>query len=430
MADPSYARCLTLDGVTNGWTSWDREIQVSVTYWSSDESSYGAVVTCKPSAVDAEPISYSDGLVRVAVGDPTDSLAAMIADGSIIGRQAHYIELQDSGSGWTTKRDWLLRVSHAEWHPPLVALELRPWRTSSLLGIGIYGLLMSQRCAWRYGSSQCLASGVGCDKTTIGCKSNPYNLLASDNAASIETDASAWVAFGSGVTISRATTAAYHGSASLQAACDGTVAGLGVMLAPAGYASGSAGGTYCASAYVRAASGSGTLRIRLRWYDSAGNLIGTSTEYADVALSSSWQRVSVSATAPANTAKIGMDIATTAATAVTFQLDAAMIQKRRATWEPLPGPWALPSWGNLRRYGGFVAPPIPGQEISYRVASPATPVLVIERPAAPQPSEQPETPAPRQPQRRLTPAPEAPRQPRQRLTPAPGPRQPRRHLRR
>jgi hypothetical protein len=108
-------------------------------------------------------------------------------------------------------------------------------------------------------------------------------------------------------------------------------------------------------------------------------------------------------------------VTTTTAVASTWHLDAAQLERAMPGYPTgYPTPWALPSMGNARQYGGLPAPPMPGQAITYSVARPGPVPVVVDRPPAPDVVYRQPTPQPAQPQ-------EPARQPRRVIQPEPPP---------
>lgn len=147
------------------------------------------------------------------------------------------------------------------------------------------------------------------------------NLLTA-NQSSVETDTTGFSVTGGGTTtLTRDTTTAWQGSASLKAVTDGTTNPQGAKAALAG-TNYQANQSYIFSCYVKGASG--TIQIRASQEDNGVTLASS----ANVTLSGSWQRISVVATMPASVPALGVSlrVVTTSNQAITFNLDGLMIE--------------------------------------------------------------------------------------------------------
>jgi ABC-type taurine transport system substrate-binding protein len=146
------------------------------------------------------------------------------------------------------------------------------------------------------------------------------NLVANPN---FEVNTTGW-GVDAGVTLTRSTADFYSGVAS--GLLSNTIAGQGINnlsnRQPA-----SAGLSYTASAYIKKASGVNfDYSIRLFFYDAGGSILSAplSGEYT---IGSGWERQSVTATSPANTTTIGMQVLRrTVAGAANFYVDALLIE--------------------------------------------------------------------------------------------------------
>ena len=147
----------------------------------------------------------------------------------------------------------------------------------------------------------------------------PINLLTL-NQSSLETDTVGWAATGNN-TISRSTSYAAHGVASLQ--MSSTAAGTmtaEMSLRPTI----EAGTTYFAKAYVRAAVSARTVRVGIRWYDEVGALIGSTAfggTATDATGSDTVPVVSAAAPASALTAAVVLEVQSTGAGAEIHRWD-------------------------------------------------------------------------------------------------------------
>ena len=167
------------------------------------------------------------------------------------------------------------------------------------------------------------------------------NLLTA-NQASIETDTTGLDAH-SNCTISRTTSQAYHGSASLQVTCNG--AGDAAFRAYGGtFAAVIAGETYTATVALKSAATARTARIYVWWYTAANAFIDGSTSGAFTTSTSSWKVLSDSVVAPATAAKALVYV-------IVFSPAASEIHYADCfgLWRGAGGKWQLPGV------------PIPGQ---------------------------------------------------------------------
>jgi hypothetical protein len=378
-------------------------------YWYYADDSGGYEVRQVPEGmVEVGDVDTADGYVTVQVADPGASLL------SAAGAQAHVIMTLRSPGGAEEKVNWHMMVADVRWARDMATVTLHPFRFSSLKGPGHVGRMLLERCNWTFGGLQCLTSdSSGCDKTLATCKTKKRNRLADDNTASIETSAAGWEALG-GATVSRVTGVAYHGSASLQVVTTGAT--QGTRTSASGRASNpNGGGEWTGSIYLRAASGSPVVRVRLEWFDAAGNSLGLSTQYTDATLSAAWQRVSVTASAPADCRAVAIRILQQSTSGATWYLDAAMLETTFSYLQQLPSPWCLPSDGNALRFGGFPTAPRTGQVLRWlqSVQSPAYVVAPAPRPDVPANPPAPPPPTPggggdREPRRHLQPGPPSP----------------------
>jgi hypothetical protein len=127
------------------------------------------------------------------------------------------------------------------------------------------------------------------------------NLVANPN---FETNTTGWSAFGALITLSRITTDSYVGTGAAQvvrASNSGGAANQGIDATIATYIPIVAGQTYRLSAYLKLVSGLPNCFVTIAWMN-ASNVYLSENGSTVTALTSSWQRLSVSATAPANAA--------------------------------------------------------------------------------------------------------------------------------
>ncbi len=156
-----------------------------------------------------------------------------------------------------------------------------------------------------------LGSGaqVAMDRATLGEPNNnkAFNLMPY-TASSVEGDASEWTAW-ENVTISRQSTMAYEGWYSLvltsTAAGQVRAAGVAVPVTP--------GTTYMAQMVAR--DGSPPMQVEVRWYDSLGTAIHTTTGIQWAVTASEWTPCATIGTAPPGAATARMVLAPTATAA-------------------------------------------------------------------------------------------------------------------
>ncbi|MBK8168327.1 MAG: hypothetical protein IPK64_20455 [bacterium] len=165
----------------------------------------------------------------------------------------------------------------------------------------------------------------------------PGNLL-SDNAASIETDASGWAANTGSPTVARSTAQARHGSASLlvTATGNGTMSAI-IPSGTANYVPVTVGETYTAVASFYGGVTSRSVYVAVLWYTSGGSFIVQTNADAITSGTGSWVESRVTAVAPATAAYARMTVVmSSAATSDTFYID------RVGLWRGNGGQWAMP----------------------------------------------------------------------------------------
>lgn len=141
---------------------------------------------------------------------------------------------------------------------------------------------------------------------------------------SIAGNTNGWSVIAASATITSTTDEAYSGPTSMQVIPTGATSGEGVGQAGTlnGYGPAAQGQTWTATAYVK---GSGSVRLSL--VERVGTVAGTQHLGTPVTLTSSWQRIQVTATmADASTDGVGMRVMTAAAGAGTFYMDAAQLR--------------------------------------------------------------------------------------------------------
>ena len=127
---------------------------------------------------------------------------------------------------------------------------------------------------------------------------NP-NLLT-PNQQSLETDMIGWITSGFNCTISRDTSVALSGTASLKSVA--TAASQFNVDTTGARTPAIPGNTYTFQGMVRAANNSGLIRATIQWYNAAGVSLSYSHGTDITAVTTGWSLASVTAVAPANTA--------------------------------------------------------------------------------------------------------------------------------
>lgn len=171
------------------------------------------------------------------------------------------------------------------------------------------------------------------------------NLLSNPSA---EVDLTGWIAYASDantlVTRYTSDAASGAGSACFKVDRQSSAALTGIESDPAYRPAGIPGETYYLSAYVKGVGTTATLDCRLSFYDASGALLGTST--TAYTLTSSWQRVSHTAVALANTATVKVIIRTTANVSVgqSVLIDGLLLEKATTLGTYFDGATAGSSW--------------------------------------------------------------------------------------
>ncbi len=112
-----------------------------------------------------------------------------------------------------------------------------------------------------------------------------------------------------------------------------------------GYAAVSAGTAYSASIWVRAGTALRVASINIRWFNSGGGFVADSGAGASVTLSSTWQRLTVTATAPGTAARgVLLLTVTGCAAGETLYLDGAQIEA-----QAVPSPYVHTDGGTATR---------------------------------------------------------------------------------
>lgn len=182
-------------------------------------------------------------------------------------------------------------------------------------------------CQWALsklpGSPSLEVGGFDADMTA---QWDATNLLLNPNAT---TSATEWAA-GVGTTIQHVNTAGHDGTPGyIRATPSGTSGAVYLTSQPSNIPA-SPGELFTASVYVRHGA-TGTAGIRLRFYDADGRIL-RSVGAAEVAINQAWMRHSVTAAAPANTARVSAYVTFTGGSGVAIALDKAMLTK---------GPWLI-----------------------------------------------------------------------------------------
>jgi hypothetical protein len=183
-------------------------------------------------------------------------------------------------------------------------------------------------------------------ESSVGIWRGTTNLVTN---GSFETNTNGWT--GVGATISRNTTRAVHGAASLQVVTNGGSSGQGART-PVGITElpVTAGSSYTASAWV---SGDAPIRVIIAWYDASGTYLSV-TPSAFATPGSSWVRLVASGTAPDNAAYAAVKIETSSTTSVTFYVDAVQLENL-----PFPTPYVHTDGATASRSGGNLMLPAP-----------------------------------------------------------------------
>jgi hypothetical protein len=151
--------------------------------------------------------------------------------------------------------------------------------------------------------------------------------LCSANQSSVGTDTTGFTAHNGG-DISRDTAEDWHGTASLKTITPGSSEGEGFRTTNIVV---TADQDYTASVYLK---GSGTVRLNLQELDSGDAGIG-STSVADITLSSSWQRVTVTRLFGATGVNARIRVYTEGTAAITFYADGLQLEQREfyTSWQ-------------------------------------------------------------------------------------------------
>lgn len=184
------------------------------------------------------------------------------------------------------------------------------------------------------------SSAVGAGSTIPAFYSNIYSANQSD----IETDTSGFASFvGASGSLSRDTSTAWQGTASLKVITDGsaTFQYVNAQIQASQY---TVGNTYTASFYVKGAVAGGTLRYFVDSNSGAVSSVNTLT------LTTGWQRLSVTFTAASGKTWMGLRLDTGGtAQSLTFWWDGLMIEQSSTADAWIRG--GTTSTGKLVRYG-------------------------------------------------------------------------------
>jgi hypothetical protein len=148
------------------------------------------------------------------------------------------------------------------------------------------------------------------------------------------------------VTLARSTAAAYSGTASGLITLTDTVANSGINNLSIRSAA-TAGLDYTASTYAQLNTGTAfTYSIVIFFYNAGGSILSAVSSTATT-LSSSWERKIVTATAPANTATVGVQIRRNTALTGTasFYVDAIMVEQTSSALPYFDGTYDDPYTG-------------------------------------------------------------------------------------
>lgn len=162
---------------------------------------------------------------------------------------------------------------------------------------------------------------------------------------SFETDVSGWIV--ASVALARITTDAVSGSACMQV----TSLSASAVDARTAYdpnTTAVAGETFTASAYMKNTAGNNREhRVYLRFFNSGGTIISSSFGSATLTVGGVWTRISVTATAPANTASVDVAIytqATNPSLSNVTLLDAVLLEKSASLGTYFDGSSTDGSW--------------------------------------------------------------------------------------
>lgn len=199
---------------------------------------------------------------------------------------------------------------------------------------------------------------------------------------SFETNTAGWLSING--TITRSTTQAYVGAASLRhtAVADGSFAAQTLTGRRGMPVTG--GATYTAQCRVRAAATSRAVRIRMEWFDTAGGSLGSTPGSAVTSVSGAWTLASLTMSAPASAAylSVWVEYGTAPAAGEQHYFDAFMVEQAASVdtyfdsatpdaggWDYGPNAWptlALPTRTNL------IPNPIPASLTGYAAGADAS----------------------------------------------------------
>lgn len=270
-------------------------------------------------AFDASPVA---GMAQLIRPDGTTRLVA--AAGTTLYKDApHVINRYDSQAEWETGQRIGLLTAVSPGNLKLPSAAPAGVFARSSVAYKSDGLPVISGAA-RFEAAK-FADGLFIEEST-------QNLLTA-NQASVEKDTTGFHAVG-GTAISRDTTEAWHGAASLKVVTPGTAAGEG---ASTDRQAATAGQAYAATVHIK---GSGNLTVRLLFTDDPGSVTGSAT--ANITAGASWSEVEVAGTAPPGTTHMQIQVFTRtdlAAQAVTCFVDGLQLeQKAYATSFQLPSP--------------------------------------------------------------------------------------------
>ncbi len=173
--------------------------------------------------------------------------------------------------------------------------------------------------------------------------------MLSANQASIETDATGYAA--TNTTLTRSTAQSADGAASLSS----VAVAAGPATAQATTSPGSAllvtaGQTYTAVGYFKAAVGTPTGRVQINWYDSAGVFISTTGTVSTTLSAFAWTAITSTAVAPTGAGRAAINVGQSAALAgdQIFIDKVGFFEGTQAA-----GAWAMPGGA---ANGGMLAP--------------------------------------------------------------------------
>ncbi len=179
------------------------------------------------------------------------------------------------------------------------------YRAEDLLVLGLTDGARVERWPDRSGNGRDATQVTASYRPTLRAQDAPINLLPLRNQSDVDTDTTGFHPIGQ-ATLTRVTSPVWQGSGALQIVGPGTTTfSEGASVGDHGSAANNVpvvgGRTYTASAFARGNVGGEQLGVSIRWRDSSGVMISTETGPL-VSLTTSFSRLSLSATAPTGAA--------------------------------------------------------------------------------------------------------------------------------